>query len=269
MTSAKYWISLLMIVFLFSSCEKVIELDLNDAEKKYVIEANIADEPGTARVVLTQTKNFDEDNQFPGVSGATVRIREEGQPALTFTETSTGVYTHPTLAAVPGRTYELEVTLNGQTFEASCRTPQAVEMDTLFVTDELLFGESQKIANVRFRDPSGRGHNYRFIQFINDVKEKQILVINDDYIDGREITSKLFYFADEDEGGIKIKSGDNLKVEFQMIDQPLYLYWFSLLRSATGGSQQATPANPVSNIRGGALGYFSAHVSRSRTITVP
>ena len=55
----------------------------------------------------------------------------------------------------------------------------------------------------------------------------------------------------------------------ECIDRPIYKYWYSLDRSATGGSGQATPSNPVTNLQGGALGYFSAHTLQSRTMIVP
>ena len=52
----------------------------------------------------------------------------------------------------------------------------------------------------------------------------------------------------------------------QCIDNAVYKYWFSLNQSATGTSQSASPANAVSNISGGALGYFSVHTVESKTV---
>jgi hypothetical protein len=45
------------------------------------------------------------------------------------------------------------------------------------------------------------------------------------------------------------------------IDRNIYNYFFSLLQvsAGNGGFQTASPDNPVTNITGGALGYFSAH----------
>jgi hypothetical protein len=51
------------------------------------------------------------------------------------------------------------------------------------------------------------------------------------------------------------------------IDKNVYNYFFSLLQVTgnNGGFQSASPDNPITNISGGALGYFSAHtVSRVR-----
>jgi hypothetical protein len=259
-------VSSLMLV-LFASCEKVIDLELNNAEKKYVVEAIVTDQPGTARVMITQTKNFDENNNFPGISGAIVKVTESGGPATLFNETSPGVYESSTLAGVSGKTYDLSVAINGNNFTASCAMPVTVNFDTLYVTDELLFTETRKIANVEYRDPPGRGNSYRFIQYVNRLKEDFLMIQNDDYTDGRNINSKLFFFTDEDKH--KIKSGDTLRIDMLCIDPAIYKYWFSLDRSASGQSGQATPSNPVTNMKGGALGYFTAQTLQTKTMIVP
>ena len=260
-------IFLCFTILLFTSCEKVIELDLNDAEKKYVIEAVLTDQPGTAKVLLSQTKNFDENNNFPGISGATVRITETGGATTILAETSPGVYESSALTGMTGKTYNLSVTINGNNFSAACTMPQKVNLDTLYVTDEFFFTEYRKIANVEYRDPAGRGNSYRFIQYVNNLKEDQIMIEKDDYTDGRNIDSKLFFFSDDDKN--KIKSGDTLRIDMLCIDPAIYKYWFSLDRSSTGQSGQATPSNPVTNMQGGALGYFSAHTFQTKTMIVP
>jgi len=52
----------------------------------------------------------------------------------------------------------------------------------------------------------------------------------------------------------------------QCIDKNVYEYWYSLDQSSTGSSQSAAPGNPVSNMQGGALGYFSANTLQSRSV---
>lgn len=257
------------ILLFLSSCEKVISLDLNEAEKKYVIEAVITDQPGTAKVLITQTKNFDEDNNFPGISGANVTITEAGGSTFTLNETTAGVYEAPGLVAITGKTYNLSVNINGNNFTASCTMPVRVNLDTIFVTNEFLFTEFRNIVNTEYQDPPGRGNAYRFIQYVNGLKEDQILIQNDDYTDGRPINTKLFYFSDDDDDNMIIHTGDTVTVDMQCIDPVIYKYWFSLDRSSTGGSGQATPSNPVTNLQGGALGYFSAHTLQRKTMVVP
>lgn len=257
-----------LLWWICTACEKVIEVDLNDTDNKMVIEGVITNQPGTCMVLLSHTKNFDEDNSFAGISGATVQITEESGSATLLTETGAGIYEAPALTGKSGATYHLQVTLNGTQFTATSTMPQPVNMDTIFVTDETIFGNTRKLVNVQFKDPAAAGNNYRFIQLVNGLKEQEIFIRNDEFFNGNRIATKLRYPGDDDN---KIESSDRVKIDMLCIDPDVYKYWYSLQRSATGGggNMAATPANPVTNIMGGALGYFSAHTLQSKTILVP
>lgn len=259
----------ILLILLTASCEKVIDIDLNTADKKYVIEGNLTDKPGTAKVLISQTKNFDENNTFPPVSGAVVKITESGGATTTLTETTPGAYEAASLTGTSGKSYTLSVNIGGKIFSGQCTMPQKVNLDTIYTTDELIFSDFRKIVNAVVDDPPGLGNNYRFIQYVNGIKEKQILIRNDDYSDGRRIVNKLFYFSDDNDNERNIKTGDQVMVDLLCIDPVIYKYWFSLDRSSTGGSGQATPSNPVTNLDGGALGYFSAHTLQTKSMIVP
>ena len=250
-----------------SSCEKVIDIKLNDAAKKYVIEGNISNEPGQCMVSITQTKNFSENNDFPGISGATVTITDNGGTVIPLTETSSGNYSTSVLNGAPGHVYALNVVIGGQSFTAGSTMPSPVNLDSIFVEDKILFGDSTKTVHVNYKDPAAKGNAYHFIQYKNNVREKAVFVTNDDYTNGNAISTQLRTFDNSDDDN-KLRTGDSVKVIMECIDTPVYQYWFSI-DAATGQSNNATPANPVSNITGGALGYFSAHTTQSKTMLVP
>lgn len=259
----------LMIVF-FSSCQKVIDVDIKNAEKKYVVEGIVTDEPGTSKVFLSTTKNVAEDNSFPGISGAVVTITDNAGNHTVFTETTAGVYTDTAFTGSVGKTYSLQVEVDGEAFTALSMMPQKVNLDTVFISNEILFGETRKLVNIAYQDPAGKGQCYRYVQYINGKKSKPIFVNNDDYSDGKYVESKLWYLVDEDENeDEEIKSGDTIRIDMLCIAPAVYKYWYSVFQSATGNSQSASPANPVSNISGGALGYFSAHTVQTKTLVVP
>jgi hypothetical protein len=262
---------ILYILFLLSlsSCEKVIDLDLNDSEKKYVIEGRVTDQAGGAIVRISQTKNFDENNDFPPVSGAIVTITETGGPTVTLPESQPGIYESALLTGSSGKTYALSVSIGSNTFTAISAMPRKVALDSIFITDEQLFTNTRKTVNAVFNDPPGMGDCYRFVQYVNGLRESQVMIRNDDYSDARTIINKLFYFTGDDDYSGKIESGDAVTIEMLCIDRNIYKYWFSLDRSATGISGQATPSNPVSNIQGGALGYFSAHTYEEKNMVAP
>lgn len=261
---------LLAATVFLSSCQKVIDVDVNDAEPKYVIEAIVTDEAGKSKVLLSTTKKVSESNTFPGISGANITITDNAGHSMPFTETTAGRYEATNFVGVVGQTYSLQVIVNGETFIASSTMPQKINLDSIYISDEVLFGEARKLVNVAYQDPAGKGQCYRYVQYINDKKSKPIFVNNDDYSDGKYVETKLWYIVDDDENEEEeIKSGDTIRLDMQCIDSPVYKYWYSVNQSATGNSQSASPANPVTNISGGALGYFSAHTLQSKTVIVP
>ena len=256
-----------LLLFFFSSCVKVIDINLNTAAKKYVIQGIITNKLGDCKVQISQTVNFNDANNFPPVSGAVVTIKDNNNSPVTLSETVAGNYQTAAIKGTPGHTYFLSVTIAGQVFTAKSQMPPQVNLDSVYVNDLNIFGSTSKRANVVFNDPAGKGEAYRFIQYKNRVENKTIFVINDDYSDGRINYLQLIDFENNTSKN-EIHSGDTVKVDMQCIDAAVYKYWFSLATGSTGSSQNASPGNPVTNIIGGALGYFSAHTTQSKSVIV-
>jgi hypothetical protein len=59
-----YGLLLILVILLFPSCRKVIDVDIEGVEAKYVVEAVITDQPGDSRVLLSTTKDVSENNNF-------------------------------------------------------------------------------------------------------------------------------------------------------------------------------------------------------------
>jgi len=264
-----FYTLIIIATFLLSSCQKVIDVDIENVPKKFVIEAIVTDQSDSSRVMISTTKDFSENNDFPGVSGAAVTVTDDAGIITQFLEDSAGYYSAKGFQGVIGKSYVLRVVINGEIFTAASTMPSRVPMDTLYITDELLFGETRKLSNSTYQDPPGKGNCYRYIQFINGEKGKTIFVNNDDYTDAKYVEAKLWYLSEDEHDDDEIESGDTVRLDFLCIDPAVYKYWFSLNQSATGNSQSASPANAVTNISGGALGYFSAQNVQSRSIVVP
>lgn len=259
-----FYISVLLSL---CSCNKVIELKLRDTETKYVIEGIITNEPGVCKVYLTQTKNFNEDNQFEKISGATVKVKDNGAETK-LAETQPGVYETNLINGTPGHVYRLSVVVNNQTFTATSTMPQPVLMDTLYVSRGP-FGQF-KFATVGYTDPRNVNNGYRFVQYVNGVKEPTIFWENDEFTDGERIIMMLDASADEEDDPRNIKTGDHVTVEMQCLDEPVYRYWYTLRSGGgDGDGDTAAPANPITNIEGGAIGYFSAHTVNRKTVIAP
>lgn len=80
-------------------------------------------------------------------------------------------------------------------------------------------------------------------------------------VNGDRAFNMLDASADEKDDPRNIKTGDQVTVEMLTIDEPVLKFWRSLRSGGgSGNGFSAAPANPVTNIEGGALGYSLLHV---------
>lgn len=247
----------------FSSCEKVIDLNLDSEEPALVIEGTIGNLSSNQIVRISRSLAIGEKNDFPGVSGAIVRVTDDQGRIYDYTEQSPGVYLNRRLLGTPGRTYFLRVICEGKEYRASSTMPSPVHIDSLGITSTTIFSDERKSLQLQYQDPAGVKNCYRFILTVNGVKSKTIFIYNDDFNDGNTVNRELF---DTD---IDMESGDNAELEVQCIDPVLYRYWQGLDQNRNRGGASTTPANPVSNVSNGALGYFSAHTQQIESVTIP
>ena len=267
MKNSKFLLVVLSFVLLLSACEEVIQLDLNTADEKFVIEANLTNQANGVRIAISKTKSYASANEFKGVSGAVVEIIDDQGSVTRITESATkGVYANAILKGLPTKTYQLNVVVEGQTFTASSTMPTIVRLDDVYQFDLNLFDGPRTYTHVRYSDPESVKNFYRFLEYKNNVYTKSIIVSSDEFTDGQLVNRALFPFKFDDE--TRLNKGDKIKVEFLTINEPMYKYWFSVKDGAQRTGDSAAPANPVTNLKGGAIGYFSAHTIQTASYTV-
>ncbi|KOY86100.1 hypothetical protein AD998_08025 [bacterium 336/3] len=255
-----------MLGMIFFSCQKEIDLNLNSANSKIVIEGEILQNE-TAQVKISKTVDVDDANSYPAVSGAIVIIKDDLGNTEQLLETASGVYETSLLKGTEGRTYTLEVTVENNVYSAQSTMPQKVNLDDVKISISTFSPPGQTEDNYivypQFIDPLELGNNYRFIQSKNGEADPTIIVANDN-IDNGVANSRPIFSQD-----FELKKGDTLTLEMMCIDKATYDYFFSLNQSqGNGPGGGTTPANPVSNIQGGALGYFSAYTSQKKIVLV-
>ncbi len=244
-------------------CKKIIDVNLKNADIKTVITGEVTDRPGPYEVTVSKSASFTSDNDFPPVSGALVTISGNGVTE-TLDEKEPGKYFTKNIAGKPGESYTLTVSFDGKTFTASSTMPKAVRLDSL----DFVLGRGNDIYPVaNFQDPAGVHNYYQFIEFVNGKKlgnGRGNSVFDDRLSDGRYITRTLYNDSAD------IKTGVTLKVQMNCIDSAVFAYLNELLQISGngGGFSSPAPANPDSNISGGALGYFSANTVTSKTVQI-
>lgn len=269
MTPIKYMkilaVNLVGVAFL-CSCKKVINVDLNSALPRIVIEANISNQEGSYIVKVSKSINFDQPNTFPKVTGARVVLADDAGQMETLTESKPGEYATLYLAGIPGRKYTLTVTTGGQTYMSTSFLPPPVRISKLTV--DIGFDRDKRV-NVIYPDPPGIKNYYRCIEIVNGFELSDISVEDDQFKDGAVITQTI----SNDISKYKIKSGDRVTVYLQSIDKGAYEYFRTLsnimLQDGGGGPPPTTPSNPLSSFTNNALGYFNTYSVTQQSIVIP
>ncbi|HMK38185.1 MAG TPA: DUF4249 family protein, partial [Bacteroidota bacterium] len=126
------WLGATLLAAASLSCQKVITVDLNQANPQLVAEAIVTDGPGPYAVTLSKSGDyFTPSLYFPPVTHAFVTIADNLGVSDTLKETSGGSYHTSVLHGGPGRTYYLRVVAQGKEYDAVSTMPPKVSIDTL------------------------------------------------------------------------------------------------------------------------------------------
>lgn len=262
--------SLLLLV----SCEKEINIDLNQSNPGFVIEGNLSNIAGESTVRISKTLNFDEMTSYPAISDALVTITDNKLNQIdTLSEISAGIYFKPGIAGLEGHIYTLKVTIDNEIFTSVSTMPYNINLDSIVQETLAGFysgggpggsgrpgsehGSSTIQITPYYTDPSNFENYYQFVVTRNDTLANDIFIRNDIGFNGSSTPLPL---------RVKASKDDVVNIDMQCIDKAVYDYFFGLNENINQSS--ATPANPTSNISNGALGYFKAHTSQKKTIKI-
>lgn len=259
-------LSLIIIALLFTSCEKIVDLDYKSNQSKIIIEGNITNEVGPYYVKITKSLSLTDTTAYPTIDNVIVTINDDAGNSEILSPQGSGVYQTTTLEGVEGRTYTLTVDVDEQTYTAQSTMPLKVPFDSISVEEVKLGGDIEYNFIPVYKDPEEEGNNYRFEMSLNYNLISQHLVLNDVINNGLVNTLKLEINDDD----LEFKAGDLVSIEMQCIDKNVSLYYTALaLMADNGPGGGTTPNNPPNNISNGALGVFSAHTVETKDVTIP
>lgn len=258
---------LLLVLMCCPGCTKVINLSVPNAAAQIVIEGNVTNGPGPYQVSITTTVPFSADNNFPTVDGARVTVTDNAGLYDSLVETAPGVYsTQGNWVGQPGNTYTLNVSVNGLTYTGSSTMPQPVNLDSVTFEQVVKLKKTVIEAVPNFQDPPGVGHYYQFTEAVNGTPVPNIFVFSDRLAAGNYIRQPL-----ADDSTKHLLAGDYFSLNMYCVDEGTYNYFKVLAQQQNTGTFEAVlftdvaPANPTSNLSGGALGYFSANTTQTWT----
>lgn len=256
---------LLFIVFIsgfFAGCEEVVDVDLDTAPPKLVIEADINWKKGTTgaqqTINLSTTTGYFE-GEIPVVSGATIFIKNSANQQFDFIEVpKTGRYVCNNFKPVIDATYYLTVISNGNTYTASETLKSVAPITRIEQNNE--GGITGKDIEIRayYNDPADVDNFYLYKYVYSNKIASNYYVDDDKFFQGNE----FFSLSDDDD----LKPGDEIELTHFGISKQYYNYMsilVSIAGSNIGGPFQSPPATVRGNIVNNTdkanypLGYFS------------
>lgn len=259
-----------LLLMAVCACQKEIDFDYHEVAPVVTIEGRVTNED--VYVLITRTRSMDDSVRSRGISGATVTVSTEGHVEQLVYNPADGRYHSPSgMKGQAQQTYRMTVELDGRHYEAESTMPLPAPITSAKFVWYSVLDTKLLIYEIWADDPEPdvRGYYwYRMDRWAVDpeVRRKQA---GDPYrwnafddrgsLGGRvyrDIHCMMEQTDDEAPDEDRLKSllfdGDTITLQLMTIDRAVFDYYQSL------SAGQSMGANPVSNIKGGCLGYFAA-----------
>lgn len=253
----KQLVYIALAIITLASCREKVDIDLGFAGEKLVVEGSVSTETDSSFVQLSLTAPYTGSEPSPAVTNAVVEVAEENNPAVLFTHVGNGLYKPAAgYKGIADRTYKLKVVYNGKEYTAESKLEPMFEVDSTlqqeFKTADGFIEEGYAIKYLS-RD-SREPVKYTWFNFgKNDTLENfDVLFNSENLVLNQWVPFELPFF--------RAQKGDSVMLIFRSIDRNVNNYLLALanLNSGAPGPFQTPPANPPTNIKGGAVGFFYA-----------
>lgn len=255
------WVILLFLFFIVSSCEEVVKVDLEEAEKRLVVEASIKWIKGTdgnnQQIKLSKTRGFYQQNPIP-VTQANVSI-STAENTFNFVndEENPGTYITDEFEPVTGQEYELNIQAEGENYRATEILKPVVPIDSITQRNDGGFSGEEIEIKTHYTDLAGVENYYLFNYQVSFIQIPTLEIFDDEFNDGNPIFST---YQEED-----LETGNTINIQMQGVSQQYYNYLNLLLSQIgdSGGPFQTRPATVRGNIinlsdeNNYPFGYFS------------
>ncbi|MCK0125506.1 DUF4249 domain-containing protein [Gelidibacter sp. F2691] len=257
----KKFILIVCLCLFHMSCEDVIEVDLNTADPKLVIEASINWTKGTLgnqqMVKLSLTAPYF-DSEIPPATGAQVQIISATNTVYHFIEEgATGIYRNSQFVPTLNSSYELQITYKDEQYRGQEIFKSVASINRVDQNNEGGFSGEDIELKAFYSDPADE-KNFYFFEILSSIPAIPSLSIYEDkFNNGNDIFG---FYSEED-----LTSGDIVTIRNYGISERFYNYMFILLQQnggSGGGPFETQPAivrgNCVNetNPENFPLGYF-------------
>lgn len=249
-----FFIIVPFFVGLFSiSCEELIDVNLNEGDPRYVIEADITTLSDQQIIKVSETVAFSSQQPNKPITGADVTVSDSKGRIVKFADAGQGSYIASNFRPEQNRTYNLSVRVGDNVYESSTQLQDFVAIDSIGIIEETVFNDKYYFVILKFTDLPNIANYYRYTTSVNEGAFKFSTVFDDKFNDGLFVSHQIT----NSENTLAI--GDSITIRRQCITKPVYDYWNEIQFANPGN---ASPSNPTSNISNGAFGYFSVSATK-------
>lgn len=267
---SKYYFAGVAILIVLSSCERVIEVDLNSSDPALVIEAVIFKD-SVSLVRLTTTTNYFSSEKPGLIEDARVKVSEDSLSEQLIYK-GNGYYNGKNIIGIEGKSYKLEVIYNGVVYKGTSIMPEKADIISVYFSKSdspgILNPNGETIFTItcNFSDNPDEG-NFYMIRFIShgELLERYYMITENSSNSGSvdnsvkgiiSFSESIFY------------NGGQVEVQLFSIDESVYKYFLQMSDVLFWKRRvmPPTPYNPKSNISNGTIGYFAAWTVDSDTI---
>lgn len=258
-------LKLIILIIIFHSCEKVIDIETEFDDKRLVIDANISKHrdsiDGIASVKLSETIPYFSDQESI-VKNASVKI-ETNQIVYNLIYNNDKKEYSSIIENINREEFVLSIIRNENTYTSSEKLITTPKIKSVIFGDRKSLNKDEVELRVTFIDPPEKGNYYLWKFGPKKSGKYDYLPALDKYINGNEFT--FSFFIDKTE---YLQNSDFINIEINGISENYYNY-LNILTSQAGAQNGRPFSTSSSIIRGNIsnlvseekfpLGYFRVY----------
>ena len=258
-------LKLIILIIIFHSCEKVIDIETEFDDKRLVIDANISKHrdsiDGIASVKLSETIPYFSDQESI-VKNASVKI-ETNQIVYNLVYNNDKKEYSSIIKNIDKEEFVLSIIRNENTYTSSEKLITTPKIKSVIFGDRKSLNKDEVELRVTFIDPPEKGNYYLWKFGPKKSGKYDYLPALDKYINGNEFT--FSFFIDKTE---YLQNSDFINIEINGISENYYNY-LNILTSQAGAQNGRPFSTSSSIIRGNIsnlvseekfpLGYFRVY----------
>ncbi|WP_291859953.1 DUF4249 domain-containing protein [Marinilabilia sp.] len=266
-----YYIFWVLVVILPLGCTEYIDLELETASQRLVVDGVITNERQMQYLRLSKSVPFMTDTISPPVTGATVLL-SDGYNVEQLREANEmpGYYlTQNGFSGNPGNRYELTISAvdineDGQTetYGAVSVMPGVTAPDSI----DMMYDDTWKVWKILLYadDPPATEDFYLFRMLVNGTLISESIsefnVVSDRFFDNGKAEGVWVQSINAGEGTEPLKEGDVVTLQMCGITETYFNFVEGVQREGRGQYPlfSGPPANVTGNISNGGLGFFTA-----------